>query len=206
MSLLAEHNIPFAAALLLMALLALLQALGLSGIELDPEASADADTSGPLDGLLSVAGVRHVPFMIWLASLLLLFAGSGIGIQSIAIDLLGGPLNRWIAAAAACVVSLPATAMLSRPLSRILPRDETTAVELESLVGRRATITLGRASAGSPARAIVKDRFGHPHHVMVEPHDAAGEIRDGEMVLLVRRERETFYGVPLQDWQLTPMD
>ena len=205
MSLLAEHNLPFAAALVLMALLAVVQVMGVAGFDADADTELDAEGAGALEGLASLAGLGRVPFMIWLASLLLLFALLGLGIQALADNLLGAPLNRWVAAALAAVAALPATALLVRPLARILPRDETTAVGLDTLVGRRATITIGKALAGSPARAMVQDRFGHPHHVMVEPHDRAGEIREGETVLLVRREQETFYGVPLQDRQLGPI-
>ena len=63
----------------------------------------------------------------------------------------------------------------------------------------------GRAAAGYPARAQVHDRYGHPHHVMVEPHEDGSEIHEGDEVLLVRRENETFYGVPLQERKLAPM-
>ena len=40
---------------------------------------------------------------------------------------------------------------------------------------------------------------------MVEPHEAGSEIHEGDEVLLVRRENETFYGVPLQERRLAPM-
>lgn len=204
-SLFAEHNIPFTAALVLMALLALVQVMGLAGFQMDTGPDVDGDGASAVDGLASLAGLGRVPFMIWLAALLLLFALLGLGVQALASDLLGAPLNRWLAAVIAGVAALPATALLVRPLARILPQDETTAVGLDTLVGRRATITIGRARAGSPARALVNDRFGHSHHVMVEPHDGTGEIREGEIVLLVRREQEIFYGMPLQEQQLAPI-
>jgi hypothetical protein len=116
--------------------------------------------------------------------------------------LAGAPLEAWLAAAIAAAAALPVTSALVRPLARILPRDHTTAVGLDALVGRRATITIGRATAGSPARAQVRDHHGHPHHVMVEPHDARGVIAEGEAVLIVRREQEIFYAVPLADRRL----
>jgi len=196
---------PFAAALVLMALLALVQGAGLAGFDLNTDNEVDAEGAAPADGLSSLMGLGVVPFMVWLACLLFLFAMLGLGMQALLEDLLGAPLNRWVSAALAAIAALPATALIVRPLARILPRDETTAVGLDSLVGRRATITIGRALAGSPARAMVKDRFSHPHHVMVEPHDGSSEIREGEIVLLVRREGETFYGMPLQDRQLAPI-
>lgn len=204
MSLLADYNLPFAAALVLMVLLGLVQAVGLSSALGDGDVDADAD-GGFADGLLSFLGIGRVPFMIWLASFLFLFAALGVGIQALADNLLGAPFDRWLAAALAAIAAAPANGLLVRPIGAILPGDESTAVGLDSLVGRRATIVTGRAAAGFPARAQVHDRFGHPHHVMVEPHEAGSEILEGDEVLLVRREDETFYGVPLQERRLAPM-
>ena len=74
MELLQPHNVPFLAALVLMALLAVSQLLGLG--DFADGADADLDVEGGevgfLGGLLSLLGVGRVPFLIWLA--LLLFA------------------------------------------------------------------------------------------------------------------------------------
>ena len=208
MSLLADHNLPFAAALVLMALLALAQLFGLGDFgdhdvdhDLDPTAHA-----GVVDGLLSAFGIGRIPFTMWLALFLFLFAGIGVGIQSLAEGLTGAPLDRMLAAALAVVPALPVAGLVARPIAWIMPRDETTAVTLDALVGRRATIVTGRAQAASPARARVLDHYGHPHFVMTEPNDAGVVIEEGEPVLLVRREGETFFCVALQDRQLAPVD
>lgn len=210
MSLLADHNMPFAAALVLMVLLGVVQAFGLGGLfgdaDADADAGADADGHGGLaDGLFSFLGIGRVPLMIWLTSFLFLFAALGVSIQALADSLLGAPFDRWLGAVLAAIAAVPANSALVRPLGAILPGDETTAVGLDSLVGRRARIVTGRAAAGYPARAQVRDHHGHPHHVMVEPHEAGAEILEGDEVLLVRRENETFYGVPLQERRLAPM-
>ncbi|KPL67916.1 hypothetical protein SZ64_07165 [Erythrobacter sp. SG61-1L] len=209
MNLLADHNLPFMAALAVMLLLALAQLFG--ALDFDSEAGFDADLDGDgdlgfVEGLLSLFGIGRVPFTVWLALFLFLFAGLGVGIQSLAQGLLGAPLDRWLAAALTVVPALPVTGLVSRPLARILPRDETSAVTLDSLVGRRARIVTGKSRAGSPARAQVRDIHDHPHHVMVVPHEDGAEIGEGEEVLLVRREGETFYGIALQDRRLAPAD
>ena len=206
MSLLADYNLPFAAALVLMVLIALLQLLGLGHAFGDVDVDVDGDIDvGAFDGLLSFFGVGRVPFMVWLASFLLLFAALGVGIQALADGLAGAPLDRWLAALLAAAAGLPAAGVLVRPIAAILPRDETSAVGLDSLVGRRARIVTGRAAAGYPARARVKDRHGRAHYVMVEPHEAGSEMLEGDELLLVRRENETFYGVALQERRLAPL-
>ena len=210
MSLLADYNMPFAAALVLMVLLALLQLVGLGHAFGDHDLHADHfdghdGHDGPSNGLLSLIGIGRVPFMIWLASFLFVFAAVGAGGQALADSLLGAPLDRWVAAAIAAVAGLPVTGLLVRPLAAILPGDESSAVGLDSLVGRRAKIVTGRAAAGYPARAQVHDQFGQAHYVMVEPHEADSEMLEGDELLLVRRENETFYGMPLQERRLAPM-
>jgi hypothetical protein len=77
-----------------------------------------------------------------------------------------------------------------------MPSDETTAVAIGSLVGRRAEIVIGIARRGSPARARVRDVHGQAHYVMVEPTDEDGLIEAGATALLVRREGELFFGLP----------
>lgn len=208
MSLLADYNMPFAAALVLMVLLALVQLVGLGHFFGDHDVgdTGHADGhGGPADGLLSLIGIGRVPFMIWLASFLFVFAAIGASGQALADGLLGAPLDRWVAAAIAAIAGLPLTGVLVRPLAAILPSDESSAVGLDSLVGRHAKILTGRAAAGYPARAQVHDVFGQAHYVMVEPHEAGSEMLEGDELLLVRREGETFYGVPLQERRLAPM-
>lgn len=212
MNLFADHNLPFAVALVLLALLAIIQLVGLGdfGTDVDVDSDIDLDPDGGLgdagfaDSLASIIGLGRVPFTIWLGAFLMMFAGLGFGIQSLAEGLLGAPLYSLLAAAISGVAAFPATGVIVRPLGRILPQDETTAVNIGSLVGRRATITIGRAEHQSPARGQVKDRHGRTHQVMIEPHDAAQTLSQDEEVLLVRRDGETFYAVPLAERQLAP--
>lgn len=216
MSLFADYNLPFAIALGAMLLLTLLQVIGLGdfdfGADVELEIDLDVDgeiadpTSAGIGGALtSLLGLGKVPLFVWLIVFLLLFALIGMSVQAFAADLTGTPLYAWLAALIAGGASLPATATLVRPLGRIMPQDETSAVGLDSLVGRRAQVTDGKAEKGSPARARVRDRHGQAHYVMVEPHEDASVIPAGDEVLLVRREGQTFFGVPLAERRLSSM-
>ena len=208
MTLLEPHNMPFAAALVIMLILAVVQLIGIADFG-DADFDLDADGDGlpeaeMFDGLLTLLGIGRVPLTIWLALFLFLFAGIGLSVQEMATNLTGSPLYSWLAAVIAGVAALPVTGVFARPLGRILPKDHTTAVSTESLIGRRATITDGVARAGSPARAKVKDVHGQTHHVMVEPHEASSEIHAGDEVLLVRREGGQFYATALAERRLSP--
>ncbi len=213
MTLFEPHNLPFAASLIALFMIALLQILGagdfLEGaddieIEVDADLADGLEASGFFDGLSSVLGLGRVPFLIWLSSLMFVFTVIGVAGQAVIVSIIGSPLSAGLAAVLAGVAALPINGLAVRPIEKILPKDETTAVSLQSLVRRDAVIQTGTARASSPARAKVKDAFGHPHFVMVEPHDPQAELIEGETVLLVRREGETFFGVRYESPLLQP--
>ncbi|MBX7501390.1 YqiJ family protein [Qipengyuania sp. YG27] len=207
MTLLEPYNLPFAAALVLVAALFVIQLFGFLDIDLDLDADADGDAAigaGPLGGLLTLLGLGRVPLTIWLVVFLLVFAAVGVSGQQLAHGLTGAPLDRWLAAALAGAGALPLAALIARPLGMILPQDETTAVDIGTLVGRRGVITDGTARSGSPARARVRDLHGQDHYVMVEPHEADSHLLAGDEVLLVRREGNQFYATALAERRLSP--
>lgn len=208
MTLLADHNLPFAIALGLMLLLAVLQIVGVGDVfdsDADFETGVDAgDVPGIGGAVTTLLGIGKVPFFVWLVTFLFLFAGIGFGIQGLAESFLGAPFDGLLASVLSLIGTVPATSVAVRPMAKIMPHDETSAVGLDSLVGRRATITTGKAARGYPARAKVRDVHGHTHHVMVEPHEDASEMLEGDEVLLVRREGQTFYASPLAERALSP--
>jgi hypothetical protein len=188
--LLASQNTPFAAAIVLMLLIGGLQAAGLGDLDTDSDLGDAAS-----DGLLSLLGLGRLPLLLWLALFLMIFGVIGYAGQQFWQALTGSLASAWLAGPVAAAVALPLTGTGSRLLARIMPQDETTAVAVDSLVGRFATIQTGTARPGSPARARVTDVHGHPHYVMVEPDNADQILHEGEEILLVRREGETFKAI-----------
>ena len=206
------ENLPFAVSLAIVMLLALMQVIGVSHLFPDPDfdapdididASAGPDMHADIDGgLVSLMGLGKLPLIVWLSFFLASFGLIGISIQALATSILGAPLSPWLAGGAALAATLPVNAVVTNFLSKIWPRDETTAVHKSSLVGRRCRIAIGRAEANHPARAIVHDYHGQMHNIMVEPHNADAAFVEGQEVLLVRREGEIFYAIDDrgEDW------
>jgi hypothetical protein len=194
---LADENLPFAGAGFLLIGLMMLQATGASDLapDLDADMDGDVDGYGAADGLFSFLGLGRLPLMIWLALFLLLFMVIGYAGQQIIQGATGALLSPWLAAPLALLAALPATALIARPLGRIMPRDESTAVSIDSLVGRFAVLGTGTARPGFPARAKVIDIHGHPHFVMVEPDNDGQQFTSGEKLLLVRREGNLFKAI-----------
>ncbi|MFU7526954.1 OB-fold-containig protein [Qipengyuania sp. ASV99] len=198
MNLLAPHNLPFLIAFGALAVIAVLQLTGASEAieaEGDFDAPDGLEMGGFGEALATLLGLGRVPLLIWLAALLFVFGTTGVIGQAVLTGLLGAPLSAGWAALAAGAAALPLNSIAMRPLAAILPKDETTAIDIDDLVRRDAEIQIGTARAGSPARAKVIDGHGQSHFVMVEPHDTTIELNAGDTVLLVRREGQTFFGV-----------
>jgi len=202
--LLAPEMVPFSVALLVMLMIGAIEAIGLGVGAVDLDAGADLSADG--GDLLGWLGIGTVPLLVVLIVLLALFGLIGMAGQQLAAALLGAPVSPWIAAPAALVVALPLTGSCARFLGGILPHDETTAVSLDSLVGKRATIVVGLACTGSPARAQVRDAHGQTHYVMVEPIEGGATISEGETVLLIEREGNIFIGLSEGGSPLTAID
>jgi hypothetical protein len=205
---LADENVVFAAGFVLLVGLAALQMSGITDFAPD----LDADTDGGLgtgdigDGLLSFLGIGRLPLMIWLALYVMLFTLIGYGAQQFIQSLTGGLLPAIIAGPSAALAALPVTAILARPLAKIMPKDETTAVSLDSLVGRFAWVEIGTARRGSAARAKAMDIHGHAHFIMVEPDNDDQAFVAGEKLLLVRRQGDVFRAISHGDHHLPRLE
>ncbi|MEM6834408.1 MAG: YqiJ family protein [Sphingomonadales bacterium] len=195
----AQENVAFTAALALMIVIGLVEALGLGAglsadIDLDADVDVDADVSAA-GSVLQWLNVGRLPFLAFLVVALTSFGMIGLIGQRILFGATGMMLPAMVAVPAAFFAGLPVTRILSAGLARILPKDETTAVGLDTLIGRMATIVLGSASNGNPAQAKVRDQHGQTHYVMVEPDRTAVTFDQSETVLLVRRSGSTFFAI-----------
>lgn len=195
----ATENIVFVSAIVLMLLIGAVQAIGVAGdFDLDLH---ELDLGGGTD-LLGWLGVGRLPLLMLLAIFLALFGMIGLIAQHLTLDFTGALLSPLIAAPIAAAASLPATGLAARWLSPLLPRDQSSAVPLDALVGSFARIVTGIARTGSPARARVEGPYGQAHYVMVEPDNAGQTLEEGETILLVRREDPIFRAISHGDHYL----
>ena len=199
----ASENVVFVTAIVLMLLIGAIQLVGLADWagDVDADLHADADFH-----LLSWLGVGRLPLLMILVLFLAIFGVAGLILQQAISDVTGAPLATAFAVPIVAVAALPLTGLAARVLAPILPRDHTTAVPLEALVGRRAQVITGRATLGSPARARTEDHHGQVHYVMVEPDGGEQVFQEGEQVLLVRREGELFRAVSRGDFYVPRLE
>lgn len=190
-------NVPFFAALLLMLLIGLVEAIGLGGGAVLGD-GIDADVDGDIDGhssLLNWLNVGRLPLLMLIVVFLFSFGLTGLILQQVIAGIFGRPGPWWLAVPLAVAAALPFTRLFGRVVSRILPSDETTAVSRESLVGRWATIVTGKAEVGSAAQARVRDVHGQTHYVMIEPDDAGEIFEEGSQVIIVRHAGARFFAI-----------
>ena len=193
----APANLPFSVALIVMLLIGLIEAIGLGA----SVAHLHVDVDAHVDGIdpLAWLGVGRIPLLMVIVVFLAVFGLIGLALQQVAAELTGAPLSTWLAGPAAALAALPLTGLGARGLGRILPQDETTAVSLDTLVGRRGEITIGTARRGSPAQARVRDVHGQVHYVMVEPHEESHPLAAGDNILLARRDGHVFIALGRAD-------
>lgn len=157
------------------------------------EVGIDA-TGGMLLKLLSWLYVGKIPVMIWLVVFLAVFGGMGLALQNTVHSFSGVYVPLLIASAVVLFLSLPVVRWIAAGVYHVIPKDETTAINQDDLLGRVAVVVLGVASQGSPAQARVKDQFGQTHYIMVEP-DTQEPLPQGSHVLLVSNQQTVFRAI-----------
>jgi hypothetical protein len=151
---------------------------------------------GHVDSVLGWLHVGRVPMLALVVILLAAFALIGFTINMVVHGLFGFYPPIFLGAPVAFLASVPVLRISGKALSKVMPRDESTAVSLDSLVGRIATVIGGTARVGFPAQAKVSTEHGQALYVMVEPDADDTTFGANDPVLLVKRLSGTrFQGI-----------
>jgi len=162
------------------------------GVDGDIGFDAGMDAPNALSQFLGWLMIGRVPALAVLVVFLTVFGLAGLIVQSAIAGVFGGPLTPWLAAPVVAAGALPLTRVVALGLSRVMPKDESSAVSRTSFVGRVAVVTLGTARRGAPTQARLTDQHGQSHYVMVEPDLDDEQFATGEEVLLVRQAGSLF--------------
>lgn len=190
---LANESWPFTAAVIMLLSIAVIEGMGLV-VGMSFSGWLDhvmPDTSHDLEGLSdSWLGWLHlgkVPLLVSLVILLTAFAMIGYTINALVHGAFGSYPPALLSAAPALLGALPVVRASGEALARIIPRDESSAVLLETLVGRIAVVVNGTARPNYPAEAKVKNDHGQTLYVRVEPEADDQQFGAGTSVLLVKQ-------------------
>jgi hypothetical protein len=216
----APESTPFAVALFVVALIALVEIVGLflgfsASHAIDsqiPDIHAEPDTgghlspfiadahghglpetqAGPLSQVLGWLSVGRVPILVLLIVFLCTFGLVGFLIQALAGTFAGGPLPAVLVSIPAFVAAVPAVRYAGLGLARVMPKEETDAVSQKTFLGKVAVVTQGEARRGLPAEAKFRDHRGQTHYLLVEPDEDDAKFARGAEVLIVQQSGSVY--------------
>jgi len=198
---LSPEMFPFSVALLVLVGLVTLQLfmflLGadIAGMvdDLLPGTDFDLPDASGLAKALSFFGIGKVPAVVILEAFLGSFGTSGYVLQNASLVLFGSMGDAISVSAIALLMALTITGRVASLLARMLPSEESSAVGVNSLIGRHAVITYGDATNSLPASAKVTDSNGQIHHIQVKAARPEGFFAKGAEVKIVSRKDGFFF-------------
>jgi hypothetical protein len=198
---LADFNLPYSLALAIVIGLALIEGTGLLiglslgslldelfSIDVDLDATPELSTGG-FTAVLGWLYFNQLPFLVWLLLFLSSFGITGLTLNYI-INL---PL--LITLPVTLVVTLFVSRILGKGIANIIPKNESSASSNRSFAGKLATITIGQATKGNAAEAVLHDEFNQKHYVMVEPEQATQVFKQGTQVVLIEKHKSSWIAV-----------
>ncbi|EDM65968.1 MAG: DUF1449 family protein [Moritella sp.] len=206
--LLADMNLLYTLAIIIVLLFLFLELLGLIvGISLldllDNISPIDANSSLPItDGgvsnLLDWLCLKKLPMLVWLIIALTHFAIIGYSINYAVLTSLEWQLQLIFILPTTVFFTLIMTYFVGSALAKIIPNNETTAVSTSTFIGKAAKITIGTASSGNPAEALLIDDFNQKHYIMVEPEFEKEYLPQGTEVVIVDKLNGTWLAIPFK--------
>ncbi|MEC4727331.1 YqiJ family protein [Shewanella sp. D64] len=191
-----QANLPFSISLSFVLLLGIFEAfslvVGYSLVgALDEWAPIDVDSDISTSGFTSVSGwlcLNRLPLLIWFVLVLVSFSLAGYTSNFLSLLLVKQTLPQIVSLPIALIFTAISCRYLGVSLARILPKNESSAVSIDTLQGCIATVTLGCAIKGNPSEALVRDKYQQRHYVLVEPEITGVEFRTGTQVVLLKRD------------------
>jgi len=154
----------------------------------------ETESHSAIGGLFLWINAGRLPLLILLILALGVFAISGFLLQAVTHSV-GTAVPVTLAALAAAAISLPAIRVTSRGIARIIPRDETYAVDEADFIGHVAEVSIGPLDQGLPGRVRLKDVFGNWHSVAARASPESTPLPVGASVLLVDRDARCFIAI-----------
>ncbi len=197
----ADFNLPYSLALAIVIGLALIEGAGLLiglslislfddliPIDLDVDANADLP-SGGLTAFLGWLYFNQLPFLVWLLLFLTCFGVAGLTLNYIV------NLTLIISLPVTLLLAILASRFLGKHIAQIIPKNESSASSSTSFAGKLATITIGKASKGNAAEAVLHDEFNQKHYVMVEPEQEQQVFEQGTQVVLIEKQQNSWIAI-----------
>jgi hypothetical protein len=168
--------------------------VGFSLSHIGKDIGVETDSNSGLGGLFLWINAGRLPLLILIILALGVFSIAGFFLQGLAHGV-GISIPVAIAALAAVALSLPAIRVTSRGIARVIPRDETYAVDETDFIGHVAEVSVGPLDQGLPGRVRLKDIFGNWHSLVARASPDSMPLPVGASVLLVDRDAKSFIAI-----------
>jgi len=197
----AAETFPFGVALGLLVGIAIIEGIG-AFLAVSPSAfldnllpDKDLNADGIIDGPLGWLHVGKVPVLVLFILFLLGFALGGYVLQILVRSAFDQFAPVWIAMLPATLIGLSTVRGLGALIAHIMPKDETSALSEQTLIGRAGIALGGTARQGFAGQVRVRDAYGRAHYLMVEPDVDGEEFPEGTAVLIVKKVGSTYRGI-----------
>ncbi len=203
-----DINLPYTIAISIVFLFMLIEILGLIiGLSLlemfDNLSPFDLDADGALSveggGLTSVFDwlcINRLPMLIWIILLLTHFAITGFSLNFIALSFFQWQPSLYISIPVALCIALVLTHFIGAVVARTIPSNDSSAVSTTAFNGKLARITIGTATKGNPAEAVLVDDNNQKYYVMVEPGYEHESFPQGTEVVIVEKLESSWLAIP----------
>lgn len=165
------------------------------GADLGVDLSLDVDVPDPsiASSFLDWLGIGRVPYLVSLAAFLLCFGFIGLFAQTLQLELLGFALPWPLVAVGAVGLALPPVRLINLSLGRFWPKDvESSAVSVDTLIGREAEVVLGSVTHTEPGQIKVRDAHGTMHYGLAVADNVGERYEAGTSVLIVSRRGASY--------------
>jgi len=160
--------------------------------DIDGDIAADSNPNIALSKFFNWIRVKRVPILMLIVIFLTAFGIVGLSIQAAIFNTFGSFWSQWLIAVPTLIISFYMLNLIGGWIAKILPKDETSSISSDELIGHIATITIGKATKGSPAEAKTQDKHGQTHYFMVEPDSETLTFIQGQKILIIAKN-ETLY-------------
>jgi len=195
----ADFNLLYSSSILFVLCLGLLEGVGLlvglsfaSALDDLLPLDLDIDTelsSGGLNAIIGWLYLHRLPFLVWLLLFLSSFGIAGLSINYLSV------LPSLISFPIALVIAIFSCRILGKKIATIMPKNESSAISSNSFSGKVATITVGKASKGNAAEAVLQDEFNQKHYLLVEPEEQDQEFIQGTQVVLIEKLQHSWLAI-----------
>ena len=158
------------------------------------DAAIEVDSHDAFGGLFLWINAGRLPLSILIILALGSFSIIGFLLHGLAHGL-GVAWPAWIGASLAAAASIPLIRTTSRGIARIIPRDESYAVNEADFIGHVGEVAIGPLDQGLPGRVRLKDVFGNWHSVPARASPDSNALPVGANVLLVDRDVKSFIAI-----------